>query len=817
MKKKYTKFTFIVFIIVLFNFKIVDAKEKVATGGDPNPLYNYKTEFFGGSSGETFSDIKQTNDGGFILTGFTGSTDGDITDSNNGDTDGLLLKLDKNFNVQWEQTFGGDGGDVLYQTEELKDGSFVSVGYSDSDKTGEVTDGIYASFDALIAKFDKDGNPMWNETIGAVKVDMFNDVIELDDGNILALGKRQGSSSEITSPEHGAAINGFIVKMDPTNGNVLWDKSIGTYADYKEAVQIKNGNIILVGEGKTGEEITDPGQGGDDGLITIIDTDGNIIDNKLYGSTGDDIFYSVIEDKDGNIVISGNVSKGDGDVTDSTVNEDAIVLKYSSTGNLIFSTYIDNFGIKEELVYDLIQNIDGTYSIVTTEASNSSFAKIITLNNDGSLKYRNVQTDNKNQHIRSIINYEENKFIAVGVGNNSGNDDALILKSDFVPNINSDIEKEIHVKDNKSDDELVNLFNVNAMDKEEGDITNLITVDQSAVDYDNIGEYDVVFTVKDSSNAHSIGYSGDFYNEDTKTVKLKVINDAPIIKADSEQNLSINKILNDDELKKLFNVSASDKEDGDLYSSVVVDSSAVDYTKVGDYTITFSVSDSLGETSSVDVILHISNEKPIIKSEDKKESQIGKQLSNDDLFKLFNVSASDKEDGDLTSLITIDQSSVDYNVPGTYDIILSVTDSDGNLVEKKVKLVIRDLDPTITSEEVKEINLGDYYSDDSLIELFNVSASDTEDGDISSNINVDSSDVNFTKVGEYKIIFSIVDSYGNVVSKEVKLIVKDDSYIKDNNNNNNGNVIKPPKGKKLIQTGNYSSVLNFIINIFIKE
>ncbi len=817
MKKKYIKFTFIVFIIVLFNFKIVDAKEKVATGGDPNPLYNYKTEFFGGSSGETFSDIKQTKDGGFILTGFTGSTDGDITDSNNGGQDGLLLKLDKNFNVEWEQTFGGDGGDVLYQTEELKDGSFVSVGYSDSDKTGEVTDGIYASFDALIAKFDKDGNPMWNETIGAVKVDMFNDVIELDDGNILALGKRQGSSSEITSPEHGAAINGFIVKMDPTNGNVLWDKSIGTYADYKEAVQIKNGNIILVGEGKTGEEITDPGQGGDDGLITIIDTDGNIIDNKLYGSTGDDIFYSVIEDKDGNIVISGNVSKGDGDVTDSTVNEDAVVLKYSSTGNLIFSTYIDNFGIKEELVYDLIQNIDETYSIVTTEASNSSFAKIITLNNDGSLKYRNIQTDNKNQHIRSIINYEENKFIAVGVGNNSGNDDALILKSDFVPKINSDVEKEIHVKDKKSDDELKSLFNVNVIDKEEGDITSLVTVDQSGVDYDNTGEYDVVFTVKDSSNAHSIGGSGDFYNEDTKTVKLKIINDVPIIRADSEQNLAINKNLSDDELKKLFNVSASDTEDGDLYSSVAVDSSAVDFTKVGDYTITFSVSDSLGETSSVDVILHISNEKPIIKSEDKKESQIGKQLSDDDLFKLFNVSASDKEDGDITSLITIDQSSVDYNVPGTYEILLNVTDSDSNLVEKKVKLVIRDLDPTITSEEVKEINLGDYYSDDSLIELFNVVAIDPEDGDITSKITVDSRDVNFAKEGEYNIIFSVVDSYGNVVNKKVKLVIRDAYLIKGNNGDDGNDVIKPSEGKKLIQTGNDSFIFNLIINIFNKE
>ncbi|MFV0246740.1 MAG: immunoglobulin-like domain-containing protein [Mycoplasmatales bacterium] len=59
-----------------------------------------------------------------------------------------------------------------------------------------------------------------------------------------------------------------------------------------------------------------------------------------------------------------------------------------------------------------------------------------------------------------------------------------------------------------------------------------------------------------------------------------------------------------------------------------------------------------------------------------------------------------------------------------------------------------------------------------LINLFKVQAYDYQDGDISSNIQVDQSQVNFHKVGYYQIMFSVSDSDNNTttISREIRII-----------------------------------------------
>ncbi|EAG4225244.1 DUF5011 domain-containing protein, partial [Listeria monocytogenes] len=54
------------------------------------------------------------------------------------------------------------------------------------------------------------------------------------------------------------------------------------------------------------------------------------------------------------------------------------------------------------------------------------------------------------------------------------------------------------------------------------------------------------------------------------------------------------------------------------------------------------------------------------------------------------ITADDEEDGDITDKIVIIENNVNPAVPGTYDIIISVTDADSNVTEKTVTVTVEE-------------------------------------------------------------------------------------------------------------------------------
>ena len=86
-----------------------------------------------------------------------------------------------------------------------------------------------------------------------------------------------------------------------------------------------------------------------------------------------------------------------------------------------------------------------------------------------------------------------------------------------------------------------------------------------------------------------------------KSVTAPVINNAPTIEA-SDVNLFVG-----DKFNELENVTANDKEDGDLTDKIEVIENTVDTTKAGRYIVTYSVSDSEGAkgTKTINVVVSI--------------------------------------------------------------------------------------------------------------------------------------------------------------------------------------------------------------------
>ena len=160
------------------------------------------TYTFGGSYTETFHSIIEDSDGNYVAVGSTSSDDYDITDGNNGSGDALIIKFDSDGNIIWNKTIGGSNTEAFLSIIEDSEGNYVAVGYADSDDH-DITDGNNGFSDALIVKFDTEGNVIWDKTIGGYWQDSFNSIIEDNEGDYVVVGYTGSHDYDITDGNNG--------------------------------------------------------------------------------------------------------------------------------------------------------------------------------------------------------------------------------------------------------------------------------------------------------------------------------------------------------------------------------------------------------------------------------------------------------------------------------------------------------------------------------------------------------------------------------------------------------------------------------------
>lgn len=162
---------------------------------------------FGGSEIDEASAIAATNDGNFIIVGNTRSTDKDVS-KNNGAADIWILKVSKEGNLIWEKTIGGSSFDVAKAIYKTQDNGFLIAGSSRSLDNGFQNKG---QNDALILKVDENGNLLWQKTFGGSEIDFLYDVVELNNKSIIAVGESSSSDQDI--PKNKGFTDALIIQI----------------------------------------------------------------------------------------------------------------------------------------------------------------------------------------------------------------------------------------------------------------------------------------------------------------------------------------------------------------------------------------------------------------------------------------------------------------------------------------------------------------------------------------------------------------------------------------------------------------------------
>ncbi len=142
---------------------------------------------------------------------------------------------------------------------------------------------------------------------------------------------------------------------------------------------------------------------------------------------------------------------------------------------------------------------------------------------------------------------------------------------------------------------------------------------------------------------------------------------------------------------------------------------------------------------------------------------------------LDGVTALDSVDGDVSSRIVVDESQVDWNTPGIYNLIYTVTDTSDNLIGDSVLVIITERQGEIDQTPPLIYNASNvlHQIGDAIPDLSSgIIAYDDKDGNLTSEVVIDASQVDWDVAGTYQVTYSVEDSSGNQFSITVTITVQ---------------------------------------------
>lgn len=291
----------------------------------------------GGSANDIAYAISQTTDGGFIVAGLTYSNDSDVT-NNHGLDDYWVVKLDTGGNLSWQNTFGGSGRDEAYSVEQTTDGGYIVAGFTgsnDSDVTGN-----HGLTDYWILKLDSAGNLSWQKTYGGPKDEEAHAVQQTTDGGYIIAGYTFSNADDV-SGNHGGS-DFWIVKIDSA-GILGWQKTLGgsSFDEGNSIEQTLDGGYVTAGNTTSNNGDVTLYHGAVDYWVTKQDSAGNLIWQKTLGGTDFDGAFSVKETVDTGYVVAGYSISNNDDVTGNNGLNDYWVVKLIVDSNTLLTYYAD--------------------------------------------------------------------------------------------------------------------------------------------------------------------------------------------------------------------------------------------------------------------------------------------------------------------------------------------------------------------------------------------------------------------------------------------------------------------------------------------
>ncbi len=343
--------------------------------------------YFGGSGMDAAYGVCCDSHNNVMITGFTESpnvitTPGVFQDTLLGPSDVVIAKFSTTGQLIWSTLMGGpDDVDHEHGRSMIRDANdnIYICGYS-SATSNIATPGAYqfhsrAAGDAFLVKFNPNGQKIWGTYFGGGGRDRAHALCFDPFGHIYFVGTTKSKKFIAVNgfqSVYGGSEDAFIAKFD-TAGAFYWSSYYGgSNGDRARGVKCDGvGNVYLDGWSNSSNTNSistpngfqpNPG-GGNDGFLVKFTPAGNRVWGTYFGGNQSDIFYGMTIDPQANLYVCGSTASNNNIASSGafqsvhSLGRDAMVAKFDSSGNRIWSTYLG--GIADDDSYDIERDSSG--------------------------------------------------------------------------------------------------------------------------------------------------------------------------------------------------------------------------------------------------------------------------------------------------------------------------------------------------------------------------------------------------------------------------------------------------------------------------
>lgn len=417
-----------------------------------NELEIMKT--YGGSEEDDALSVVETLDGNIAVLGFTQSLDGDVEGKTTTDSDYWLIKLDQDLNIIWQKTFGGTSDDRGQDLVATSDGGFLLTGFSRS-ADGDVSEN-FGFHDYWVLKLSSSGDVLWEKSFGFSGNDRSFSAIQTTDGGYFITGFLDVSASGGDGNDNGTVgrqksifnkhgIGEFWgIKLN-ADGIMQWRRYFGGSNNDRayDAIQSSDGNIIIAGTSESDDFDVQSPRGSYDFWAVKVSLDGNLITEKCFGGSSIDLGYSVNKTRNGNFIFAGDTRSEDLDIENLRGNADFWIVEFDENLSMIWEqTY---GGSDFESARDAIQLFSGNLLLCgstrstdgqVTQHYGQNDAWIVTTNSDGSFINELSLGGSKIDLLQKAVELQDGSVVVVGssesndslIQENKGDKDVLLIK-----------------------------------------------------------------------------------------------------------------------------------------------------------------------------------------------------------------------------------------------------------------------------------------------------------------------------------------------------------------------------------------------------
>ncbi len=410
---------------------------------------------YGGSESEGGCSITYTSDGGYIVTGYTYSNNGDFNGMNKGSGDIFVMKLNSFGEVEWEITLGGELYEQGYSITTTNDGGYIISGftYSNNGDFSGMNNGFH---DIFVIKLNTTGKVQWKKTFGGNLPDGSKSLVTTKDNGYILTGFSYSNNNDFNGMNKGSS-DVFVIKLN-FDGDLIWKKTFGGSEDDSgnSIITTNDGGFVITGNTYSNNlNFNLKKNDSSDIFVMKIDSDGDILWNKILGGSGNELGNSITSTSDDGYVLTGTTSSNDGDFNGMNKgNQDIFVVKLDSIGNIEWKKTFGGSGNEQGntitttddgkfLFTGVTTSIDGDFVSLKPEGNNIF---VMLLEPTGDTVWNRTFGGSGFDYGWSITTTTDGGFVLTGrtfsndgdfSGMNKGSSDLLVMKLDSNGNLNN--------------------------------------------------------------------------------------------------------------------------------------------------------------------------------------------------------------------------------------------------------------------------------------------------------------------------------------------------------------------------------------------